>query len=78
MHMFKEFLMRKMMEKQLKDVPKEQQEVLIKAVSENPELFTEIAQKIKHRVDSGEDQMKASMAVMMDYKDKLQGILGPK
>jgi hypothetical protein len=76
--MFKEFLMRKMLERQMKDVPKEQQEVLIKAVSENPELFTEIAGKIKARVDGGEDQMKAAMAVMMDYKDKLQGILGPK
>lgn len=76
--MFKEFLMRKMMEKQLKDVPKEQQEVLIKAISEHPELFTKIAEEIKHRVDSGEDQMKASMAVMMNYKAELQGILGPK
>lgn len=67
-----------MMEKQLKDVPKEQQEMLIKAVSENPELFTKIAEEIKARTDKGEDQMKASMAVMMGYKDQLQGILGPK
>ena len=67
-----------MMEKQLKDVPKEQQEMLLKAVSENPELFTKIAEAIKARTDKGEDQMKASMAVMMEYKDQLQGILGPK
>ena len=67
-----------MLEKQMKDVPKEQQEALIKAVSEHPELFTEIATKIKSRMDNGEDQMKAAMTVMMDYKDQLQGILGPK
>ena len=76
--MIKEFLVRKMLERQMKDVPKEQQEVLIKAVSENPDLFKEIAEKIKTRVDNGEDQMKASIAVMTAYKDKLQGILGPK
>jgi hypothetical protein len=75
-NMIKDFLMRKMLERQMKDVPKEQQELLIKAVSEHPELFTEIATKIKTRVDGGEDQMKAAMAVMMDYKDQLQGVLG--
>ena len=76
--MFKEFLMRKMLEKQMKDVPKEQQEVLIKAISEHPELFTEIAEKIKSRVANGKDQMTAAMEVMMEYKDRLEGILGPK
>jgi 3-methyladenine DNA glycosylase AlkC len=76
--MMKDFFMRKMLEHQMKNVPKEQQEMFIKAVSEHPELFTEIAKKIKTRVDSGEDQMKAAMAVMMDYKDQLQGILESK
>ena len=76
--MIKEFLMRKMMEKQLANVPKEEQDKIIKAVSENPQLFTDIAQKIKAKTDAGQDQMKAAMEVMSEYQAELSKILGPK
>ena len=49
--MIKEFLMRKMLERQLKDVPKEDQEKRINMITKNPELFQKIATEVKAKVD---------------------------
>jgi hypothetical protein len=70
--MIKEFLMKKLIESKLKHLPKDQQEKILTVVTKNPELFQEIAVKIKAKIDGGMDQNKASMTVMMEYKDKLQ------
>ncbi len=70
--MFKEFLMKKLIESKLKHLPKDQQEKILSVVTKNPELFQEIATKIKAKIDGGMDQNKATMTVMMEYKDKLQ------
>ncbi len=73
--MFKEFLMKKLIESKLKHLPKDQQEQILSLVTKNPELFQEIAMKIKAKIDGGMDQNKATMTVMMDYKDKLQKLM---
>lgn len=73
--MFKQMIMKKLLASKLKDVPEEQRDMLISAVEQNPELFTQIAEEIKQRVDSGEDQMAATMSVMQKHKDVLQQIL---
>lgn len=70
--MIKEFLMKKLIESKLKHLPKDQQEKILSVVTKNPALFQEIAVKIKAKIDGGMDQNKASMTVMMEYKDKLQ------
>lgn len=73
--MFKDFLMKKLIESKLKHLPKDQQEKILSVVTKNPELFQEIAVKIKAKIDGGMDQNKASMTVMMEYKDKLQKVM---
>lgn len=70
--MIKDFLMRKMLEKQLKNVPKDQQEKLIAMVTQNPELFQKIATEVKAKTDSGMDQMKATMEVMKNHESELR------
>ena len=70
--MLKEFLMRKMLKSQLKDVPEHEQEKIIKLVSENPALFQKIALEIQAKMKAGKDQMSASLEVMQNYKDELQ------
>lgn len=70
--MLKEFLMRKMLKSQLKDVPEHEQEKIIKLVSENPALFQKIAAEIQAKMKEGKDQMSASLEVMGRYKDELQ------
>lgn len=72
--MIKEFLMRKMLEKQLKNVPKEEQEKMVSMITKNPELFQKIAVEVKAKVDSGKDQMTATMEVMKNYESELRAL----
>ena len=71
----KNFIMRKMMERQLKNVPKEDQEKFMKLVTENPELFEKIAKEIKEEMDGGKEQMQAVMEVATRHKDELKGLM---
>lgn len=73
--MIKEFLMRKMLERQLKNVPKEDQDKMIGMISKNPELFQKIAAEVKVKMDNEKmDQMKATMEVMKNYENELRAL----
>ncbi len=73
--MFKELLLKKLIQSKMKDVPKEQQDKIIALVTKNPALFQEIAEKIKKQMDGGKDQMSATMSVMEQYKDQVQKLM---
>lgn len=72
MGIFKNFVMRKLVEKQMKGVPKEQQEKIIQAMEANPELFQKIAAEIQAKTKQGKSQMQASMEVMRAHQAELQ------
>lgn len=72
--MIKEFLMRKMLERQLKNVPKEDQEKMIGMITKNPEFFQKIAVEVKAKMDGGMDQMAATMLVMKKYETEFKKI----
>lgn len=74
--MFKEFLMKQMLKRQLKGMPQAEQDRIIKAVSENPELFQKIAKETQEKIKGGMSQMHATMAVMQKYKSELQKVMG--
>ena len=59
----KDFIMKKMMERQMKNVPIDQKEKMLKMVGDNPELFQKMAIEIKEEMDKGKDQMSAAMEV---------------
>lgn len=65
----------KMMEKQLGQLPPAQRDMIMKAVSENPEFFQKISDEIKALEKSGKNQMAASMEVMRKYQGDLQKIM---
>ena len=44
-------------------------------MTKNPDVFQEIAVKIKSQMDGGKDQMKATMSVMEEYKDTIQKLM---
>ena len=71
--MFKNFLLKKMLKSQ--GVPEDQIDMVLGLMEKNPELFKKIANEIQGRVKGGEDQMKASMAVMQKYQSELQAIM---
>jgi gas vesicle protein len=65
--------MKKMVQRQIKDMPQDQQGIILKLVEENPQLLKTISDKIQDKVKKkGMDQQTAMMQVMMDHKDELQ------
>jgi 2-oxo-4-hydroxy-4-carboxy--5-ureidoimidazoline (OHCU) decarboxylase len=73
--MFKDFLMKKMIKAQMKNVPEAEQEKMMKLVTENPELFQKIALEVQAKMKEGKDQMTAAMEVMQSHKEELKNIL---
>lgn len=63
------------MQKQLAGVPEEQQEKIIRAISENPELFQKIGNEIQGKIKAGGSQMSVAMEVMGKYKEELKRIV---
>ncbi len=73
--MLKEFLMKKMIQSKMKDVPQEEQEKILKMVEKNPQLFQKIALEVQEKIKGGKDQMSATMEVVKSYEQELKGIL---
>lgn len=73
--MFKELLIRKLIQSKLGNLPKEEQEKIVALVTKNPEFFQKIAMEIQKKRDGGMDEMKATMAVMEAHKNELQKLL---
>lgn len=55
----------------MKDVPPEQQEMVMALVEKNPQLFMKIAQEIQEKVKSGKEQMAAATEVMQKYQTEI-------
>jgi len=70
--MFNNFLMKKMLKKQMKGVPEDQQEQILKMVENNPDLFQKIAKEMQEEMKKGKDQQTAGMEVMMKYQDEIK------
>jgi len=76
--MLKNFLVRKMIESKMKDVPANQRDMIIGLVEKNPELFQKIAIEVQSEMASGKDQMAATMAVMQRHQTELQTLMALK
>lgn len=64
-----------MLASQLKGVPPEMQDKILKVVSENPALFQKIASEaLALAKEKGLDQQAAIMQVAMKYKSELGGL----
>ena len=72
MGMFKNFVTRKLVERQLKNVPGDQQEKIMKLLESNPELFQKLAAEIQAKMKQGKNQMQASMEVMRAHQNELR------
>ena len=74
----KNFVMKKLIQQQLKNAPPEQQELILTLMEKNPELFEKIAMEMQAEIKSGKTQMAAAMKVMPKYQAELQAIMGDK
>ncbi len=65
-----------MLKKQLKSLPPEQQEMITKMVTQNPELFQKISGEVDRLVKhEGKDQQAATFEVMRKYQGELQKLM---
>ncbi len=73
--MIKEFFLKRMMQSQLKNMPKDQQEKVMHLIEKNPDLFMKIAKETQEKVKSGKDQMAAMMEVSKKHQAELKKAL---
>jgi len=74
----KSFLMKRMVKSQVKNLPPEQQELVMTMVEKDPQLFQNIAAEIQAEIKQGKDQLTASMKVMQKYKPQIQKLSGKR
>lgn len=58
-----------------RNLPKDQQEMIMKLMEKDPALFENIAKEIKALTDAGKPEMYASFEVMQKYQKQLQAIM---
>ena len=75
MSIIKKFFLKNAAKIGTKNLPKDQQELILKIVEANPELFEKIATEIKALTDQGKPEMYASFEVMQKYQKELQTIM---
>ena len=68
--MFKNFLLRKMLQKQ--GMAEAQIDMLLDMMEKNPELFKTIAKEVEEKVKGGMDKTMAGMMVMKKHEDELK------
>ncbi|MEX0933864.1 MAG: hypothetical protein WD003_01200 [Candidatus Paceibacterota bacterium] len=73
--MLKDYFMKKMLERQLKDLPESQREMVKGALEKNPELFKKIAEEVKRETKKGIPEAAATMQVMRKHQGELQKLL---
>jgi len=72
----KNFLVKKLAERQLKDLPAEQRDVVMKLLENNPDLFMKMSKEVDHKIKKeGKDQMLAMMEVGKKYQKELKAAL---
>jgi len=70
----KSFLTEKLIRSKMKNLPKAQQDMFIKLIQENPELFKKIGDEVKALTKSGVSEMTATMQIMRKYQPEIQKI----
>lgn len=76
-HMFRVFLLKKMLERQLAGagLTEQQKEKLLTAIGNDPELFAKIAKETEEEMKKGVDQMTAVMNASRAHQDELKKLL---
>jgi hypothetical protein len=74
--MFKNFIMKKMLQSQTKHLPKDQQDMILAMLEKNPQLFEKIAVEMQAEMKKGKGQLSAAMAVLPKYKKELEALKG--
>lgn len=64
-----------LLKRQMKNLPPEQQQMILDMIEKNPDLFAKIGKEVEKRTKEGQNQMYATMQVMQEFKDELQEMM---
>ena len=71
----KDFLVKKMVRAKMKNVPKDQQDMIIALVSENPDFFKKIQKEVEAKKKQGQNEQMAMMQVMREHQAEIQKLM---
>jgi len=71
----KDFLIKKLVKAKMKNLPQEQQDMIIALVSENPEFFKKIQAQIETKKKNGQNEQMAMMQVMRENQAEIQTLV---
>lgn len=75
----KNYAVKKMLQSQMKDVPEDQQAMIMEMVENDPKLFEKVAKEMKEEMkQNGNDQMAAAMKVLPKYQQEIQAAMSPE
>jgi hypothetical protein len=74
--MLKEFVMKKAMAAQLKNIPEEERNKIIAIVEKNPEFFARLALEIQEKIKGGMTQEEATVAILAANQEEMRKLLG--
>lgn len=69
------FLMKAMLKRQLAQLPKDQQDMIIGMIEKNPKFFEQISKEVQTKIKNGVPRQNAMMSVMMSHKDEIQKMM---
>ena len=71
--------MKKLLDKQLKDVPEDQKQMIMEMVEKDPKLFEKIAKELQAEMkQNGNNQMSAAAKVLPKYQAEIMQIMSPE
>lgn len=75
----KNYAVKKMLQSQMKDVPADQQAMIMEMVENDPKLFEKVAKEMKEEMkQNGNDQMAAAKKVLPKYQQEIQAAMSPE
>ena len=71
--------MKKLLQSQMKDVPEDQQKMIMEMLEKDPKLFEKIAKEMQAELKSnGNNQMQAAMKVLPKYQKEIMSVMSPE
>lgn len=75
----KQYALKKVLESQMKDVPPEQQQMILEMIEKDPALFEKIAKEMQEELKAnGNNQMAAAMKVLPKYQKEILTVMSPE
>ena len=75
----KNYAVKKLIQSQMKNVPADQQEMILGMLEKDPALFGKIAKEMQAELKAnGNNQMKAAMKVLPKYQQEIMSVMSPE